>query len=143
MDEHEDTKKGGEDSEKEEEGLSIFGIPIPKIPLPILSFGLMPAMSHGLLPIGRKGDPSSTEEDVIRTRKRPVNTRYKQKDPSVTQQLIPDLTRGPDSILDPIWVEGIENAASVVDPTQTYLNKDDGNTYLSQDLSSFSSIRFQ
>ena len=133
LDEHEDTKKGGEDSEKEEEGLSIFGIPIPKIPLPILSFGLMPAMSHGLLPIGRKGDPSSTEEDVIRTRKRPVNTRYKQKDPSVAQQLIPDLTRGPDSILDPIWVEGIENAASVVDPTQTYLNKDDGNTYLSQD----------
>jgi hypothetical protein len=37
--------------------MTIFGIPIPKIPFPILSFGLAPALSHGLLPIGRKGDP--------------------------------------------------------------------------------------
>ena len=105
INEHEEKE---EEPEKEEEGLSIFGIPIPKIPLPILSFGLTPAFSHGLLPIGRKGDPSSTEDDVIRTRKRPINTRYKQKQPDIPQQLIPDLTRGPDNILDPIWVKGLQ-----------------------------------
>jgi hypothetical protein len=110
MDQHEDNKK--EENEKEEEGLSIFGIPIPKIPLPILSFGLTPAFSHGLLPIGRKGDPSSTEEDVIRTKKRPVNTRYNGKGSKPTPQSAQDLTRGPDTILDPIWVEGVDNLAS-------------------------------
>jgi hypothetical protein len=102
LNEQEDAQK--EETEKEEEGLTIFGIPIPKIPLPILSFGLAPAISHGLLPIGRKGDPSSTEDDVIRTRKRPINTRYKPNHSDTQQQLIPDLTRGPDNILDPIWV---------------------------------------
>ena len=131
LDDHEDTKKGGTETEKDEEGLSIFGIPIPKIPLPILSFGLTPAFSHGLLPIGRKGDPSSTEEDVIRTKKRPVNTRYNGKGSKPTQQSAQDLTRGPDTILDPIWVEGVDNLASAAISGETYINKQDGNTYLS------------
>ena len=51
----EDADDDGEKADEKEEGLSIFGIPIPKIPLPILSFGLTPAISHGLLPIGRYG----------------------------------------------------------------------------------------
>lgn len=43
--------------------MTIFGIPIPKIPFS-LSFGLAPTISQGLipLPIGRKGDdPSATD----------------------------------------------------------------------------------
>ena len=124
--EQEDTQKSGE-TEKDEEGLTIFGIPIPKIPLPILSFGLTPAISHGLLPIGRKGDPSSSEDDVIRTQKRPINTRYKQKPQSIPEQLVPDLTRGPDSILDPIWVEGLEKAASAAVESKPYFDKDIAN----------------
>ena len=92
-----------------------------------MSFGLAPALSHGLLPIGRKGDPSSSEDDVIRTRKRPVNTRYKQKQPEIPQQLVPDLTRGPDNILDPIWVEGLQKAASGAVGTQTSLEQDHAN----------------
>ena len=133
LESQEDSQKGAE-TEKEEEGLSIFGIPIPKIPLPILSFGLTPAFSHGLLPIGRKGDPSSTEDDVIRTKKRPVNTRYKQKPQSIPEQLIPDLTRGPDSILDPIWVEGLEKAASAAVGSRTYFDKDSANSNIEDRL---------
>ena len=53
-----DTESEKSDESGDDEGLSIFGIPIPKIPFPILSFGLAPTtLSHGLLPIGRKGDP--------------------------------------------------------------------------------------
>ncbi len=45
---------GDKAEENQEDGLSIFGIPIPKIPFPILSFGLAPTtLSHGLLPIGK------------------------------------------------------------------------------------------
>ena len=50
MDEHDENKKG-EETATNDEGLTIFGIPIPKIPFPILSFGLTPTLSHGLLPI--------------------------------------------------------------------------------------------
>ena len=57
----ENEKSNEELKDDDEEGLSIFGIPIPKIPFPILSFGLAPTtLSHGLLPIGRKGDPSAS-----------------------------------------------------------------------------------
>ena len=52
-----------QEEEKEAQGMTIFGIPIPKIPFS-LSFGLAPTISQGLipLPIGRKGDdPSATD----------------------------------------------------------------------------------
>ena len=76
--------------------MSIFGIPIPKIPFPILSFGLAPTtLSHGLLPIGRKGDPSADSEAEE------TNNRRK------TSQ---EITRGPDNV-DPIWLETLINGA--------------------------------
>ena len=78
------------EEEPEEEGLKIFGIPIPKIPLPILSFGLSPALSHGLLPIGRKGDPSA---DIVSG--------------PIRRTRLPPPTRGPDS-QEPIWVDSKE-----------------------------------
>ena len=53
------SSKNDTDSNKDN-GMTIFGIPIPKIPFPILSFGRAPALSHGLLPIGRKGDPMNS-----------------------------------------------------------------------------------
>ena len=87
----EDTKNGDED------GMSIFGIPIPKIPFPILSFGLAPTtFSHGLLPIGRKGDPSADPDPKTGTRRKTGS--------------LPEITRGPDSI-DPIWLESLVNGA--------------------------------
>ena len=89
--EHEEPDKV--DSDDDDGGLKIFGIPIPKIPLPILSFGLTPALSHGLLPIGRKGDPASTVDADRRTKLPPIQTDY---------------TRGPDSI-DPIWIDSKES----------------------------------
>ena len=85
-----------EEEGKDDEGLSIFGIPIPKIPFPILSFGLAPTtLSHGLLPIGRKGDPSADSEAEE------TNNRRK------TSQ---EITRGPDNV-DPIWLETLINGA--------------------------------
>ena len=46
--------------------MTIFGIPIPKIPFS-LSFGLAPTISQGLipLPIGRKGDTDPSATDLI------------------------------------------------------------------------------
>ena len=76
--EEEEKKKGtGGGGDDDEEGLSIFGIPIPKIPLPILSFGLTPAISHGLLPIGRKGDAAvgDSREDVTPPAPTPADRR--------------------------------------------------------------------
>ena len=88
-----------EETETEDEGMSIFGIPIPKIPFPILSFGLAPTtLSHGLLPIGRKGDPSAeadSSESGLNRKTGNGNT--------------PEITRGPDTI-DPIWLETLINA---------------------------------
>jgi len=91
MTQHEEDTEGEseEGADDKEEGLSIFGIPIPKIPLPILSFGLAPALSHGLLPIGRKGDAAEVTAGPAdrRTRLPPL-----------------DGTRGPDEV-SPIWVD--------------------------------------
>ena len=46
--------------------MTIFGIPIPKIPFS-LSFGLAPTISQGLipLPIGRKGDTDPSATDLM------------------------------------------------------------------------------
>lgn len=90
-----ESEKSAEDLKEAEddEGLSIFGIPIPKIPFPILSFGLAPTtLSHGLLPIGRKGEPEQN-------RRKTEQESYK----------LPEITRGPDAI-DPIWIESLVNA---------------------------------
>merc|ERR1712223_1910512 len=66
-----DTSLDKEEEAKDDEGLSIFGIPIPKIPFPILSFGLAPTtLSHGLLPIGRKGDPSADQIEQDENRRK-------------------------------------------------------------------------
>ncbi len=51
-----DEKQDDEDKPEDEKGLSIFGIPIPSLPIS-LSFGLAPAISQfmangGLLPLG-------------------------------------------------------------------------------------------
>ena len=93
-----ESEKSEETGENEEEGMSIFGIPIPKIPFPILSFGLAPTtLSHGLLPIGRKGDPGSSESDSSEAG---LNRKTGNQ---------PEITRGPDTI-DPIWLETLINA---------------------------------
>ena len=97
-----DSQESGEKSEETEnegdDGMSIFGIPIPKIPFPILSFGLAPTtLSHGLLPIGRKGDPGSSESDSSEAG---LNRKTANQ---------PEITRGPDTI-DPIWLETLINA---------------------------------
>ena len=93
-----ESEKSEEAGETDEEGMSIFGIPIPKIPFPILSFGLAPTtLSHGLLPIGRKGDPGSSESDSSEAG---LNRKTGNQ---------PEITRGPDTI-DPIWLETLINA---------------------------------
>ena len=78
-------------------GMSIFGIPIPAIPIS-LSFGLAPAISQvfsngGLLPIGRKGE-AATEKFSI----------------SQTEEMLTDddQTRGPDTQT-PVWVDKFKN----------------------------------
>lgn len=77
--------------------MSIFGIPIPTIPIS-LSFGLAPAISQvfsngGLLPIGRKGE-AATEKFAIGS-----------TDEMLTDD---DQTRGPDTQT-PVWVDKFKN----------------------------------
>ena len=105
-----------DESEDEDEGLSIFGIPIPKIPIS-LSFGLAPALSQGLLPlpIGRKGDTDSSSDLVTSGSDNDV---VKSKLPSVVNN---DQTRGPDGI-DPIWIEtGLKAASNILPSLMTSL----------------------
>lgn len=100
----------GEKSDEDDGVFSIFGIPIPKLPLN-LNFALSPALSSGLLPIGRKGDNAnqaseSSSSSQQSSNKAPIN------------QVIPpetDQTRGPD-FLDPIWVETGLKAAGFLLP---------------------------
>lgn len=78
-------------------GMSIFGIPIPTIPIS-LSFGLAPAISQvfsngGLVPIGRKGE-AAKEKFSIDT-----------SDELLTED---DQTRGPDTQT-PVWVDKFKN----------------------------------
>ena len=92
---HEEEANNSNDS-----GLSIFGIPIPRLPLNF-GFGLTPAFSSGLLPlnIGRKGDALDIDGGsgtTIKKKKKPVK----------------DKTRGPD-ILNPIWIETGLKAANL------------------------------
>ena len=59
------------DNVEKDEGLSIFGIPIPTIPIS-LSFGLAPAISQvfsngGLIPLGRKGEASQEKHSIEET----------------------------------------------------------------------------
>ena len=109
-DNSENEKASGGDNENED-GLSIFGIPIPKIPFPILSFGLAPTtLSHGLLPIGRKGEPTSEGGSTDTNRRKTTNQ---------------EITRGPDTI-DPIWLETLVNGAK-------YLIGNDGKSKASED----------
>jgi hypothetical protein len=86
-----------QEPEPEPPGLTIFGIPIPRIPFN-LSFGLAPTLSQGLIPlsIGRKGDGPS-DSDLIDSKTRIATKKKKKQQPPKPQ-------RGPD-ILDPIWVE--------------------------------------
>jgi len=79
------------DNAEEAAGLSIFGIPIPSIPIS-LSFGLAPALSQvfsngGLIPLGRKGE-ASQEKHAIGERPSSLG----------------DQTRGPDTQV-PVWVD--------------------------------------
>ena len=103
---------------KEEGGMTIFGIPIPKIPFPILSFGLAPALSHGLLPIGRKGDPmTSGAASLVKELSSAVSRRQS------AMQATTDGTRGPDKLEDPIYVDdtdtkAVEEYQEQVEPTQ-------------------------
>ncbi|TRY61668.1 hypothetical protein TCAL_02125 [Tigriopus californicus] len=95
----------GEKSDEDDSVFSIFGIPIPKLPLN-LNFALSPALSSGLLPIGRKGDNANQAPDTSSSNKAPTN------------QIVPpevDQTRGPD-FLDPIWVETGLKAAGFLLP---------------------------
>jgi hypothetical protein len=105
--------------EPQEQGLTIFGLPIPKIPIS-LSFGLAPALATGLLPlpsIGRKGDSLNTG-DVDR------HSGYQNEggggggNPSGGEA-----TRGPDTI-DPLWVEsGLKAASDILFPQLASLGK--------------------
>jgi len=79
------------DNAEEGAGLSIFGIPIPSIPIS-LSFGLAPAISQvfsngGLIPLGRKGEASQEKHSIG---ERPSS--------------VADQTRGPDTQV-PVWVD--------------------------------------
>ncbi len=89
--------------EAQQEGLTIFGIPIPKIPFS-LSFGLAPTLSQGLipLPIGRKGDDPSAA-DLVPDSSDGSHTQVAAPPGGGSKQ--PKPQRGPDSLLDPIWVE--------------------------------------
>jgi hypothetical protein len=106
------------DPVKEEGGMTIFGIPIPKIPFPILSFGLAPALSHGLLPIGRKGDPmSSGAANLVKELTSAVGRRQS------AAQTTTDGTRGPDKLEDPIYVDetdsqSVEDYQEQLEPTK-------------------------
>jgi len=97
--------------EPKEEGFTIFGLPIPKIPVS-LSFGLAPAIASGLLPIpsiGRKGDSLDGEEV--------------QHPPPVRHDTQGHISKGPDSI-DPIWVEtGLKAASDILLPKLASLGK--------------------
>ena len=82
------------DNPEKDEGLSIFGIPIPTIPIS-LSFGLAPAISQvfsngGLIPLGRKGEASQEKHSIEET-----------IDEILTED---DQTKGPDTQI-PVWVE--------------------------------------
>jgi len=85
------------EDEKKEEGMSIFGIPIPQIPFPILSFGLAPALSHGLLPIGRKGETDNVGSNAATLVKELAES-------AVSRRQLADMTRGPDHT-EPIYVD--------------------------------------
>ena len=86
------------DKPAKDDGLSIFGIPIPTIPIS-LSFGLAPAISQvfsngGLIPLGRKGE-ASTEKHSI--------------DDKIDEILTEDdQTKGPDTQI-PVWVDKFKN----------------------------------
>ena len=77
--------------------MSIFGIPIPTIPIS-LSFGLAPAISQvfsngGLVPIGRKGEAAKEKFSI---------------DSSDEMLTDDDQTRGPDTQT-PVWVDKFKN----------------------------------
>ena len=83
---------------EKDEGLSIFGIPIPTIPIS-LSFGLAPAISQvfsngGLIPLGRKGEASQEKHSIDET-----------IDEILTDD---DQTKGPDTQI-PVWVDKFKN----------------------------------
>ena len=86
------------DNVEEDKGLSIFGIPIPTIPIS-LSFGLAPAISQvfsngGLIPLGRKGEASQEKHSI----EEPI-------DEILTED---DQTKGPDTQV-PVWVDKFKN----------------------------------
>ena len=77
--------------------MSIFGIPIPAIPIS-LSFGLAPAISQvfsngGLIPIGRKGEAAQEKFSIGQTEEMLTDD---------------DQTRGPDTQT-PVWVDKFKN----------------------------------
>ena len=83
------------DPGEESKGLSIFGIPIPTIPIS-LSFGLVPALTQafangGLIPLGRKGEASQEKHGIGEV----PPEEY-------------DQTRGPDTQV-PVWVDRLKN----------------------------------
>jgi len=83
------------DAEEEEKGMSIFGIPIPSIPIS-LSFGLVPALTQafsngGLIPLGRKGEASQEKHAIGEV----PPEEY-------------DQTRGPDTQI-PVWVDRLKD----------------------------------
>ncbi len=106
-----------DEDEDKDEGLSIFGIPIPKIPIS-LSFGLAPALASGLLPlpIGRKGDSLDAEDDVVASSSHHHQLQQQHHRPSSASAPSTSITRGPD-VLDPIWVEtGLKAASDIIIP---------------------------
>ncbi len=106
-----EAEKADEATQDQDQGLTIFGIPIPKIPIS-LSFGLAPALSTGLLPlpsIGRKGDSIGGPDETVNT-----NSYHKQLKPQKSSHSSDEITRGPDA-LDPVWVEtGLKAASSLL-----------------------------
>ena len=83
------------DGDEESKGMSIFGIPIPSIPIS-LSFGLVPALSQvfangGLIPLGRKGEASQEKHAI-----------------GAVPPEEYDQTRGPDTQI-PVWVDRLKD----------------------------------
>ena len=86
--------------------MTIFGIPIPSLPMNFPSFSLAPALSQGLLPlpVGRKGDGSASDMATDESKTSGISVPA----PSVPTS---DGTRGPDSALNKIWIEtGLKTA---------------------------------
>ena len=110
------------------EGGKVLGI-IYKICIlhfPILYVGLAPTtFSHGLLPIGRKGDPSASADSD------PASSGNGNRRKTQQNLANSEITRGPDTI-DPVWLESLVNGG--FNAAKAYFSSGEENTDTQGDL---------